>query len=92
MTKILKFNKLKNNCYFIEINNIIVLISYESIIGFIYNDILYISEYYIKYSKTTTNHINLFKNNLSFNTEKIINNNDMYLFFENIQFNNKIFD
>ena len=89
----IKFNQLKNNCYFVEIENITLLISYESIIGFIYNkDILYLNEYYIKYSKTTSRHINLFKQNLIYNTEKIITNNDMYLIFKDMKINLNIIE
>lgn len=88
----IKFNQLKSNCYYVEIENIVLLISYESIIGFIYNDILYLNEYYIKYSKTTSRHINLFKQNLIYTTEKTITNTDMYLIFKDMKINLNIIE
>ena len=60
----LKFNRLMNNCYFLELGDKIILISYESIIGVIIGDVMYIDERYIKFSKTTTKHINLFRREL----------------------------
>jgi len=79
----LKFNQLKNNCYYLEMGNKIVLISYESIIGVIIDDILYLSDFYIGYSKTTSRHINLFKNNLFFVSEIIVNNEELYKLVNN---------
>lgn len=77
----MKFNKLYNNCYFLEINNNVILISYESIIGIIKNDILYLNEHYLNYSKTTTKHINLFRKNLCFENEIISNENNFLKLF-----------
>ena len=73
----LKFNKIKNNCYYIEINNICICVSYESIIGFYdkKENFLFISEFYKNYSKTTKKHINYFKN--EFFSDIIYINNDL---------------
>lgn len=80
----MKFNKLLNNCFFLELGSKIVLISYESIIGVIVEGVLYISEYYIGYSKTTSKHLNNFRKNLKFNNEVIIDNNQLYKLVNNI--------
>lgn len=72
----LKFNKLKENCYFLEISNITYLISYESVIGVISENILYLNERFLKRSKTTSRHRNLLKDNLSFNNEIVLNEID----------------
>ena len=74
----LKFDKLYNNCYYLQIGKKIILISYESIIGVISNDILYLYDYYIGYSKTTSKHINLFRKNLIYSNEIIIKDDDVF--------------
>jgi len=74
----MKFNKLNQNCFYLEIGNKVILISYESIIGLIENNILYISEHYLNFSNTTNKHISLFKQNLNYENEIIINNEQLY--------------
>ena len=76
----LKFNRIKNNCFYIEINNICICISYESLIGFYdkSNDLLFISEYYKKYSKTTTNHIKQFQKEFFIQNVNYIDNDLFY--------------
>ena len=73
----MEFKKIYNNCYYLNTGNQILLISYESIIGTIKDNILYLSEYYLKYSRTTSKHINLLKKSLYFEKEIILNDSEL---------------
>ena len=70
----MKFKKIYNNCYYLRIEDKIILISYESIIGVIKYNSMFISQDFIKYSKTTSKHINLFKKNFDISKEVLISN------------------
>ena len=80
----LKFNKIVNNCYYMEINDICICISYESIVGFYdkRNNNFFVSEFYKNYSKTTTRHIKHFENEFSIKSKLF-----SILFIENDLFN-----
>ena len=77
----LGFEALKNNCNVI-VNNYLhckVLVSYESFVA-IYdanNNIVVVNEYYNKYSKTTSKHINMFMAD-NCTTKKVIADNKTF--------------
>lgn len=78
-----KFNKLMNNCYYMELGDKTLLISYESIIGVVRGDVIYINERYIKFSRTTSKHINLFKREFYYNLVVSVNEEYFYKLVNN---------
>lgn len=74
----LKFNRLMNNCYYLEMGTKTILISYESIVGVYKGDILYINERFLGFSKTTSKHLNLFRREFFYNIEVSVNEEYFY--------------
>lgn len=71
----MEFKRIKTNCNYFKIGGKIFLFSYDSVIGIIINEVLYLSEPFLKRSRTTSKHINLFRNEFNPINEIILNEN-----------------
>ena len=57
---------LNNKLLVVEINDIKFVFSYDSLVGFIYNNVFFIDVFYKNYSNTTNKHLSYIKNDYKF--------------------------